>query len=631
MQAFKNKFLFILCWLSGTFFQQSLYAQCATPISTFPYLENFESSNGNWTRSSSAHWEWGTIAPGAKNVITAAGGGQKCWIVGGLSGGSYNSGNSYLQSPCFNFSGLTNPEISLKIFWETEKDFDGANIQYSLDQGATWILLGSENSNSNCDAVNWYNLASVRFVGFLPAWSGNIQSGGSSSCRSGSGSSQWLIARHNMGFLAGEPQVIFRFEFGAGTICNDYEGFAIDDIEIREAPPAGANFDYTCMGNNTVDFINNSSFCQTSVLWNFDDLASGAANTSAQNNPSHTFSAPGTYTVSLTANFSIGPPSTITKEITILNVNPVITNPILCNGDRDGIITANVTGGNGVYTYNWNTSPAQTTATISNLSGNTYTVTVAALNACPVSSSVTLIEPGLLTVRTAAQPATCGFNNGSIAATATGGTGSYTYLWSNNETTSTIQDLAAGTYSLLVKDVNGCTAVSGNITVNTQVIPANVNLGGDTTICPGQVLILRPGVFASYQWQDNSSSPTYTVTQTGDYYVDVTNSAGCKGSDTIKVKVECLGIFFPTSFTPNGDGINETFGPVGDLGSIRDFNMTIYNRWGQVVFVSVNPFIKWDGKYRGVSADLQTFVWKASYRVNREKVLNKKGTVTLIR
>ena len=622
--------LYFLCFTGLCLHKQSS-AQCTVPVNLFPYAEDFESTDGNWMRSSNIHWEWGAIVPGSKTVITAAGGGQKCWIVGGLSGSTYNSSSSFLQSPCFDFSTLINPEISFKIFWETERDFDGANLQYSTDEGASWNILGSASSNSNCQGINWYNLSSVRFIGFTPGWSGNIQNSGPGNCTIGGGSGQWLTAKHNMGFLAGQSKVLFRFSFGAGLICNDYEGFAIDDLVIRESPPNNADFNYSCAGNNTVNFINNSSPCPTTITWNFDDIASGPNNNSTQNNPSHTFSAPGTYTVSLIVTYSSGPPSTRTRDITIINVNPVISSQILCNGDQNGAITANVSGGNGIYNFSWNTSPVQNTATINNLAGNTYTVNVTAPDACSVSSSVTLVEPDVLEMQTTPSPATCGKLNGSITTNVTGGTGAYAYLWSNNETTASILDLAPGDYSLLVTDANACTVMSNNITINAVIIPANVYLGADTTICPGQVLVLRPGIFESYTWQDNSSAPTYAVSQSGDYFVEVTNSAGCKGADTIKVTVECLGIYFPSSFSPNADGKNETFGPVGDIGSIREFNMLIYNRWGQVVFSTVNPFIKWDGKYKGAGADLQTFVWKAIYRVNGDKILNKKGTVTIVR
>ena len=611
--------------------QMKSLAQCTTPINSFPYTENFELNNGNWTRSSSVHWEWGSIAPGTKTVITAAGGGQKCWIVGGLSGANYSSGLSYLQSPCFDFSSLINPEVSFKAFWETEKNYDGVNFSYSTDQGATWTILGSETSNANCSGVNWYNSSSIRFLGYVPAWSGSIQAGSSGNCQSGNGSGQWLVAKHNMAMLAGRNKVIFRFGFGAGTICNDYEGFAIDDVSINETAPAGSSFNYNCVGNNTVNFLNSSAYCQTSFSWNFNDPTSGAANTSSLENPSHTFSGPGTYAVTQTVSFSNNAPSVQTATVIILGVTPVITQGLLCVGDQNGVVTANASGGNGVYNYIWNTNPVQTSQSISNLPANTYTVSVSATGACQASSSVTLIEPTAININAVPTTASCNLNNGSILVVASGGTGSFIYQWSNNESTASISNLNAGNYSLLVTDVNGCNANSGNIIIGNLIVPANVFLGGDTTICPGQTILLQPGNFAQYLWQDNSTASTFLVSQSGDYTVNVTNSAGCKGSDLISVIVDCKGVYFPTSFTPNGDGLNEEFGPVGDLGSLRNFTMSVYNRWGQLVFFTLNPFIKWNGKFKGKEFALESFVWKASYKINGVTIPNQKGMVTIIR
>ena len=111
------RYVYFLClvFFVSVCLHQSVYSQCTSPINAFPYAEGFELNNGNWTRSSTAHWQWGAIIPGGKSVITAAANGSKCWIVGGLSGATYSGGNSFLTSPCFDFTSLTNPEISFQV------------------------------------------------------------------------------------------------------------------------------------------------------------------------------------------------------------------------------------------------------------------------------------------------------------------------------------------------------------------------------------------------------------------------------------------------------------------------------------------------------------------------------------
>ena len=98
-------------------------------ISTFPYFETFEANNGGWVAGGVASdWVYGTPN---KPTITGAGGGTKCWINGGLNltgtGYNYNE-SSFVTSPTFDFSSLNYPWISFKIFWETEKNFDGGNL-----------------------------------------------------------------------------------------------------------------------------------------------------------------------------------------------------------------------------------------------------------------------------------------------------------------------------------------------------------------------------------------------------------------------------------------------------------------------------------------------------------------------
>ena len=125
------------------------FSQCTVTVSNFPFREDFESTNGNWIAGGvSSDWKWG--AP-SKPVINAAASGLKCWMTGELNRTGYAGGqHAWLQSPCFNFTNLSNPLVVFKVFWETEGIFDGANLQYSTDNGATWKLIGTYNEPGDC-------------------------------------------------------------------------------------------------------------------------------------------------------------------------------------------------------------------------------------------------------------------------------------------------------------------------------------------------------------------------------------------------------------------------------------------------------------------------------------------------
>jgi gliding motility-associated-like protein len=155
----------------------------------------------------------------------------------------------------------------------------------------------------------------------------------------------------------------------------------------------------------------------------------------------------------------------------------------------------------------------------------------------------------------------------------------------------------------------------------------------DSFLCPGEKIVLYPGVYNIYLWQDNSDLPTFTVSAVGTYTVIVTlDPGGCKDSASIKISYlsNCNDIYFPNAFSPNADLINSKFGPIGKLSDITNFSLTIYNRLGEIVFRSNNPYEKWDGRYRGQPMNTGNFVWFANY-VFKGAVNTKKGNLLLIK
>lgn len=606
-----------------------LAAQCTTPISSFPYSEDFEANNGGWvTGGTSSDWAWGTPA---KPVISGAASGSKCWITGGLTNSSYNNGeNSWLMSPCFNFSTLVHPQISFSVFWETEKRFDGADLQYSTNGGASWASLGTT-AVDPCTSANWYNNGGITYLGGNAGWSGNIQPT-SGSCQGGSGSGGWMIAKHELESLAGQATVLFRFRFGAGTSCNAYDGFAVDKITISEASSGPAGYTYTCGGNNTLSFTSTVPTCPTGYQWTFGDPASGANNSSADPNPTHQFSGSGTYTVTLTITYASGPPSVITQSVEVIDARIIVDHFISCNGGNDGILSVTASGGASPYQYSWNTTPVQNTATITGLSAGTYTITVnTATSSCLATDSYILQEPDPVTITTLTANPLCTNNNGSISAVVTGGTSPYQYTWSNGGTGTGINNLAPGNYSLTVKDQNNCTASTPTLTIVPMNRPVQVSLGNDRPFCPGQTLILDPGVFSSYLWQDNSVAPTYHVTQAGIYSVRVTDSDGCTGSASVTLSADCGDIYFPAAFTPNDDGKNDYFGAFGNIAAVTNYSFKVFDRWGQIVFATTNPSVRWAGTLKGKKYNTGGFTWFATYTLNGRPRQAQQGTVLLVR
>lgn len=509
-------------------------AQCSTTISAFPYNEGFENGPAWTSGGTNNDWEWGTPA---HPFINAAGGGTKSWCVGGLTGTYYNANEqSYLLSPCFDFSGLQYPWISFKLFWETERQYDGLQLQYSTNGGTSWTRVGAYNDPVNCLNQNWYNISSVNYLNLSPAgwrhaWSGRVGNTGGS-CAGGNGSNGWVTASHCISNLAGKTNVRFRFIFGAGTTCNSFDGIGLDDILIQDAPPNDANFNYTCTGGNSIQFTNQSPLCPDSYSWDFGDPASGTANTSSLENPSHTFSAPGTYNVTLSISGPCNAPDVITIPVTVFSVTASSTN-VTCHGQNNGTATANVSG-NGNFIYHW-LPGGQTTSSVSGLGPGTYTVTVSTNGGCSSVSTVTITEPPALSapITNIVQPA-CAQNNGSITISVTGGTVPYTYSWSPAGGSGPVaSNLYAGTYTVTVTDGHGCTSITSTVLNNPTNLAVSVQNTTNVTCnggSNGSISVSASGGVPGYTYlwmPSGGSSATASSLSAGTYSVTVTDAAGC--------------------------------------------------------------------------------------------------------
>jgi len=154
----------------------------------------------------------------------------------------------------------------------------------------------------------------------------------------------------------------------------------------------------------------------------------------------------------------------------------VTTEDVSCNGNTDGAAeVTNLAGGVAPYSYEWNTSPIQTSAIASNLEPGSYTVTVTDDNGCVAMQSVTIAEPDPLMVEIEAEDVSCnGAEDGSAVANPEGGTTPYTYHWDTSppQTTQEITDLPPGSYTVTVTDANGCTATE--TTTITEPAPISV-------------------------------------------------------------------------------------------------------------------------------------------------------------
>jgi gliding motility-associated-like protein len=426
------------------------FSQCSGVINSFPAKESFESGTAGWNSGGTNNdWAWGSPS---KTVITGAGDGTKCWITGGLTVSFYNYGErSWLESPCYDFSSLSKPFLSFLLFWDTEYIYDGANLQYSIDGGSTWTTLGSANDPATCGEQNWYNYNRINGItqfGNAAGWCGTVASS-SGSCRGGSGSGEWKRAAKCLSFLAGEAQVKFRFTFGSGTTCNDFDGFAFDDFTITEGGPVfAADFSFSCINSNTVSFADNSSACNIRWSWDFGD-ATSIVNTA---NATHQF-APGNYNVMLTTGGKCSNDTFISKQVRIMESELVVT-PVSCNNGADGTISLVLVNGSGNETIAWSGIPSSGT-TVTGLSAGQYDVTITDVNACTINQSAEIgYGPDAFpSVSLGNDTIICPGNTISLSA------GSFpSYVWDDLSNDSIRIVNAGGSYSLEIENNSGCRA-----------------------------------------------------------------------------------------------------------------------------------------------------------------------------
>jgi gliding motility-associated-like protein len=154
------------------------------------------------------------------------------------------------------------------------------------------------------------------------------------------------------------------------------------------------------------------------------------------------------------------------------------------------------------------------------------------------------------------------------------------------------------TYTTTVNGANGCDAPP--ITVDVIVNPYPIaNAGNDVTIGYGESTTLTGSGGTTYSWDpsstldaDNIANPTASPLETTTYTVTVSNN-GCTSTDEVTVVVEQI-IEVPNTFTPNGDGVNDTW-EIHNLHRYPDAKLTVYTRWGQKVFNTVGYTTNWDG------------------------------------
>jgi gliding motility-associated-like protein len=206
-----------------------------------------------------------------------------------------------------------------------------------------------------------------------------------------------------------------------------------------------------------------------------------------------------------------------------------------------------------------------------------------------------------------------------------------TYRWQDGSTDSIYAIESPGQYWVDV-NLDGC--ITRDSIYNFSIFE-DLTLGGDTALCDNEFLsydLSFPNT--NYRWNDGSTSPVRRIDTEGEYSVEIWDV--CQTVfDTIRVRYQdcSCGVYVPTAFSPNADGINDEFGATYQC-LIDSYNLRIYNRWGVEVYDSDNPDLRWDGSYQGKPAQEGVYVWVLTYYASRNRrpiAIQESGSVTVLR
>lgn len=317
------------------------------------------------------------------------------------------------------------------------------------------------------------------------------------------------------------------------------------------------------------------------------------------------------------------------------------TKQVSCNGGADGSITIAAEGGTAPYRYSMDNVNWQHATLFDSLRAGSYTLIVQDTNGCSRQASATVTEPAVLQLALESAANGCSYAGGQIQVKASGGTLPYLYATADSITNrdGKFSELQAGNYTITVTDKNGCTDKLDpvNIIVSPPLyltMTAKTDMQCDG-IHKGSVTLRADGGIAPYKYELNGKSITsmhIPSLDNGAYEALVKDQNGCiaaKQFDIVLLNESCE-LTMPSGFSPNGDGRNDIFRPAL-YGNISQYQLEVFNAWGNLIFASRDPEMGWDGAFKGKQQAGGTYVWMARYLDNKGVLKVRRGVVTIVR
>jgi gliding motility-associated-like protein len=338
-------------------------------------------------------------------------------------------------------------------------------------------------------------------------------------------------------------------------------------------------------------------------------------------------SSPGTTTWYVTQEISGTESIRIPVIVHVMPLPTIVITPAsasICQGDFVQLTAS------GAVSYSWNASVTLNTtvgATViaSPMNTTTYVVKGTDANSCQKSDSVTvtanpLPKPDLGVDKSICLPSNTVLSPGNFK----------NYLWHDNSTQPGYPVNTIGAYWVKVENNFGCTASDTINIISFFENPENF-LPANTSFCKGNQHVISVPGYAEYLWDDGSILPSIAIKRFGQITLTVKDNNGCYGTDSMTLfDAKCIRYALPNAFTPNNDGKNDVF-RIYLTQIVTDYKITIWNRWGEIVFTSTEPQKGWDGSNKGKEQPSGTYVYTISFTDSDRLPVNLNGTVNIIR
>jgi large repetitive protein len=296
----------------------------------------------------------------------------------------------------------------------------------------------------------------------------------------------------------------------------------------------------------------------------------------------------GTYSVTVTdANGCVSSASSTVLNLSGPSISSITFTEPSCFGLSNGTATVVATGGQPLYSYQWNTSPVQTTQTASALTAGTYQVIVSDQNNCDVTGTVVVSQPALMQVIAAPTDTICIGQLSQIYGAGFGGTPTYTYTWTPSTFGTTggpfpVTPTVTTTYTVSAVDANGC--VSANATTQVFVHPQIDVTSTDVSVCDGSAVTISANATGgtggpyTYSWSNGVNTASQSVSPTGatsiDYIVTA-NDVACSIAvqDTSTVTINPLAVSFMSVVDTAGcEDFTTAFTAISNIGTTFSWN-----------------------------------------------------------